>query len=50
MVEVSGPERKVEAFIELMRPYGITELVRSGRIALVRNSHGAQTTITPAEQ
>jgi acetolactate synthase-1/3 small subunit len=50
MVEVSGPEKKVEAFIELMRPYGITELVRSGRIALVRNSHGAQTTITPAEQ
>jgi acetolactate synthase I/III small subunit len=37
MVEISGPERKIEAFIELMRPYGIKELVRSGRIALVRS-------------
>jgi acetolactate synthase-1/3 small subunit len=38
MVEISGPEKKIEAFIELMRPYGIKELVRSGRIALVRSS------------
>ncbi|HTU23885.1 MAG TPA: acetolactate synthase small subunit, partial [Pirellulales bacterium] len=29
VVEVSGPERKVEAFIDLMRPYGIVELVRT---------------------
>jgi acetolactate synthase-1/3 small subunit len=36
MVEISGTEGKVEAFIELMRPYGIHELVRTGRIALVR--------------
>ena len=36
MVEISGQERKIEAFIELMRPYGIIELARTGRIALVR--------------
>jgi acetolactate synthase-1/3 small subunit len=36
MVEMSGREDKVEAFVELMRPYGIIELARSGRIALVR--------------
>jgi acetolactate synthase I/III small subunit len=36
MVEISGQERKIEAFIELMRPYGILELARTGRIALVR--------------
>ena len=36
MIEISGRERKIEAFIERMRPYGITELVRSGRIAMVR--------------
>jgi acetolactate synthase-1/3 small subunit len=40
MVEISGQERKVEAFIELMRPYGIVELARTGRIALVRGSPG----------
>ena len=36
MVEISGQESKVEAFIDLMRPYGILELARTGRIALVR--------------
>ncbi|WP_442482517.1 acetolactate synthase small subunit [Aeoliella sp. SH292] len=37
IVEVSGQERKVEAFIDLMRPFGIVELVRTGRIAMVRS-------------
>jgi acetolactate synthase-1/3 small subunit len=36
MIEISGREGKVEAFIERMRPYNITQLVRTGRIALVR--------------
>jgi acetolactate synthase-1/3 small subunit len=36
MVEISGQESKIEAFIDLMRPYGIVELARTGRIALVR--------------
>lgn len=38
MIEISGPEKKIEAFIELVRPYGIREVARTGRIALVRNS------------
>src|SRR4029077_421360 len=36
MIEISGQERKIEAFIDVMRPYGIIELVRSGRGALLR--------------
>lgn len=40
MIEISGRENKIEAFIDRMRPYGILELVRSGRIAMVRG--GAQ--------
>ena len=36
LIEISGQERKIEAFIELMRPYGILELARTGRIAMVR--------------
>ena len=40
MVEISGQERKIEAFIDLMRPYGILELARTGRIALVRGRPG----------
>jgi acetolactate synthase I/III small subunit len=40
MIEISGREQKIEAFIELMRPYGIQELARTGRIALVRGTPG----------
>ena len=36
MIEISGQEKKIEAFIELLRHYGIQELARTGRIALVR--------------
>jgi acetolactate synthase I/III small subunit len=36
MIEISGTEGKIIAFIDLMRPYGIMELARTGRIALVR--------------
>ncbi len=42
IVELSGRESKIEAFIERLRPYGISQLVRTGRIALVRS--GQQTT------
>src|SRR4029078_7477877 len=36
IVEISGQEHKIESFIDLMRPSGIIELVRTGRIAMVR--------------
>lgn len=36
IIEMSGREDKIDAFIDLMRPFGILELARSGRIALVR--------------
>lgn len=38
MIEISGKESKIEAFIDLIRPYGILELARTGRIALVRST------------
>jgi len=36
MVEVSGPEAKIEAFIDLCRPYGIKSVARTGTIAMPR--------------
>jgi len=38
VVELSGPEAKLEAFIALCRSYGIREVVRSGRIAMSRGT------------
>jgi acetolactate synthase I/III small subunit len=42
MIEISGQENKIEAFIERMRPFGIIELVRTGRIAMVRGAPAAK--------
>ncbi len=52
IVEISGQEKKIEAFIDLMRPFGIIELVRTGRIAMVRGvqSHGESGTLTAVSQ
>ncbi len=38
MIEISGQEKKIEAFVEMMRPFGIIELARTGRIAMVRGN------------
>ncbi len=36
MVEVCGPESKIESFLDSCRPYGIKNVVRTGTIAMAR--------------
>lgn len=38
LIQLTGPEDKIEAFIELCRPYGIKQLSRTGLIAMTRDS------------
>lgn len=33
-IDLSGPPRKVERFIQLLKPFGIKEFVRSGEVAV----------------
>lgn len=37
-IEITGDEDKLKAFINLMRPMGIKELVRTGKVAIARES------------
>jgi acetolactate synthase-1/3 small subunit len=39
-IEVTGTEEKVEGLVEVLRPFGIMEMVRSGRIAMLRGNNG----------
>jgi acetolactate synthase-1/3 small subunit len=38
MVEIAGTEDKIEALVELLKPYGIKELARTGVIAMARGT------------
>ncbi len=37
MVEITGPESKIESFLDMIRPYGAKDVVRTGLIALPRH-------------
>ena len=41
-LEVTGDESKLDAIIELLRPIGIQELVRTGKVAIARASKTAR--------
>jgi acetolactate synthase-1/3 small subunit len=37
-LEVTGSEGKIRAFIDMLQPFGILELVRTGKIAIARSA------------
>ncbi|MBE7559926.1 acetolactate synthase small subunit [bacterium] len=39
-VELTGTPDKINAFLDLVKPFGIKELVRTGRIAMARGGQG----------
>ncbi len=45
LIELSGSEDKIEAFIDLLRPYGIVELARTGVIAMPRGRNVARKSV-----
>jgi acetolactate synthase I/III small subunit len=39
IVEITGTEDKIEGIIELLRPFGVAEMVRTGQISMMRGAH-----------
>ncbi|NLX36946.1 MAG: acetolactate synthase small subunit [Chloroflexi bacterium] len=38
VIEITGDESKVESLISILKPFGIKELTRTGRVAMIRGS------------
>ena len=49
IIEMTGTPSKVENFVEVIRPFGVKEMMRTGRIAMVRGAHIHQAPAESAE-
>ena len=42
VVETTGTEDKIDSLLEVLRPYGVVEMVRTGRVAMARGIGGVE--------
>ena len=38
VIEATGTEDKIDSLLEVLRPYGVVEMVRTGRVAMARGT------------
>ncbi len=48
-IEITGTEDKIDGLLEVLQPYGVTEMVRTGRVVMTRGSRAAQAAQRPSE-
>lgn len=48
VIETTGTEEKIDGLLEVLRPYGIIELVRTGRVGMMRGARSVM--IDPEER
>jgi len=41
IIEITGAEDKIEGLLDVLRPYGVVEMARTGRVAMVRGMKGS---------
>ena len=39
IVEITGDEQKIDSFIQLLQPFGIGEIMRTGQVAMMRGAN-----------
>jgi acetolactate synthase I/III small subunit len=45
MIEATGPEAKIDAMVTMLKGFGIKEMVRTGKVAMVRGSAATRDTV-----
>jgi acetolactate synthase-1/3 small subunit len=48
IIETTGTEDKIDSLLEVLRPFGVKEMVRTGRIAMVRGTSKVARPAAPA--
>jgi acetolactate synthase-1/3 small subunit len=43
IIETTGIEEKIDRLLDVLRPYGVLEMVRTGRVAMARGTQAAPT-------
>jgi len=43
-IEITGNEDKIDGLVDVLRPYGVIEMARTGRLAMTRSSRSQATT------
>ncbi len=41
VIEATGTEDKIDSLLDVLRPYGVIEMVRTGRVAMARGTGAA---------
>jgi len=50
VIEITGTEDKIDGLLEVLRPYRVIEMVRTGRVAMARGIRGATQPTATSEQ
>lgn len=48
VIEITGTEEKIDRLVDVLRPYGVLEMARTGRVAMARGSGAAGNSRTAA--
>jgi acetolactate synthase-1/3 small subunit len=50
IIEITGTEDKIDGLVEVLRPYGVLEMARTGRVAMSRGNGEPQTPPTAVRE
>ncbi len=42
IIETTGTEEKIDGLVEMLMPYGVIEMARTGRVSMARGAHGLE--------